>query len=57
MPGSSVAFLALLEMVKMQAVAMVQEKQFGEIWLRKGKMFDAVFDENGVVRQVDEEYK
>jgi chromatin segregation and condensation protein Rec8/ScpA/Scc1 (kleisin family) len=44
-------------MVKMQAVAMVQEKQFGEIWLRKGKMFDAVFDENGTVRQVDEEYK
>jgi segregation and condensation protein A len=52
-----VAFLALLEMVKMQAVAMMQEKQFGEIWLRKGKMFDAVFDENGTVRQVDEEYK
>src|SRR5580765_243619 len=52
-----VAFLALLEMVKMQAVAMVQEKQFGEIVLRKHKMFDTVFDENGVVRQVDQEYK
>ena len=52
-----VAFLAVLEMVKMQAVAMVQEKQFGEIVLRKHKMFDTVFDENGAVRQVDEEYK
>jgi segregation and condensation protein A len=52
-----VAFLAVLEMVKMQAVAMVQEKQFGEIVLRKHKMFDTVFDENGAVRQIDEEYK
>ncbi len=52
-----VAFLALLEMVKMQAIAMVQEKQFGEIVLRKHKMFDTVFDETGAVRQIDEEYK
>src|SRR5438105_7221096 len=52
-----VAFLAVLEMVKMQAIAMVQEKQFGEILLRKAKMFDIVFDENGALRQIDEEYK
>jgi segregation and condensation protein A len=52
-----VAFLAVLEMVKMQAIAMVQEKQFGEILLRKHKMFDTVFDEYGAVRQVDDEYK
>ena len=52
-----VAFLAVLEMVKMQAIAMLQEKQFGEIVLRKHKMFDAVFDENGTVRQINEEYK
>jgi len=52
-----VAFLAVLEMVKMQAVALAQEKQFGEIVVKKGKAFDAVFDENGVMRQVDEEYK
>ena len=52
-----VAFLAVLEMVKMQAIAMVQEKQFGEIVLRKHKMFDTVFDENGAVRQINEEYK
>jgi len=52
-----VAFLAVLEMVKLQAIAMAQEKQFGEIVLRKHKMFDVVFDENGVVRQVDQEYR
>jgi segregation and condensation protein A len=52
-----VAFLAVLEMVKLQAIAMVQEKQFGEIVLRKAKMFDTVFDENGMVRQVSEEYR
>ncbi len=52
-----VAFLAVLEMVRMQAIAMAQEKQFGEIVLRKHKMFDAVFDESGEIRQVDEEYR
>jgi chromatin segregation and condensation protein Rec8/ScpA/Scc1 (kleisin family) len=52
-----VAFLAVLEMVKLQAVAMAQEKQFGEILLCKSKAFDTVFDEKGELRQIDEEYK
>jgi segregation and condensation protein A len=52
-----VAFLAVLEMVKLQAVALVQEKMFGEILVRKGKAFDVVFDENGAIRMVDEEYR
>src|SRR6202451_4253323 len=52
-----VAFLAVLEMVKMQAIALAQEKQFGEIVLKKGKSFDLVFDETGGLRQIDEEYK
>jgi segregation and condensation protein A len=52
-----VAFLAVLEMVKMQAVMLAQEKQFGDILVRKGKMFELVFDESGAVRQVDAEYK
>jgi chromatin segregation and condensation protein Rec8/ScpA/Scc1 (kleisin family) len=52
-----VAFLAVLEMVKLQAVALVQEKMFGEILVRKGKAFDLVFDENGAIRMVDEEYR
>lgn len=52
-----VAFLAVLEMVKLQAVMLVQEKMFGDIVVRKGKAFDVVFDENGAIRMVDEEYK
>src|SRR5467141_2366929 len=51
-----VAFLAVLEMVKLQAVALVQEKQFGDILVRKHKMFDLVFDEGGGIKQIDEEY-
>jgi segregation and condensation protein A len=51
-----VAFLAVLEMVKLQAVAIVQEKQFGDILLRKGKSFETVFDEKGGMRLIDEEY-
>jgi len=52
-----VAFLAVLEMVKLQAVALVQEKQFGDILVKKHKMFDLVFDETGGFKQIDEEYK
>jgi len=52
-----VAFLAVLEMVKLQAVALVQEKQFADILVRKHKMFDLVFDEAGGIKQIDEEYK
>jgi segregation and condensation protein A len=52
-----VAFLAVLEMVRMQAIAMAQEKQFGEIVLKKHKMFDTAFDESGAIRQIAEEYK
>src|SRR5579862_314215 len=52
-----VAFLAVLEMVKLQAVSIVQDKQFGEILLRKSKSFDTVFDEKGEIRMIDEEYK
>ncbi len=52
-----VAFLAVLEMVKIQAVGLAQERQFGEIIVRKHKMFEAMFDEAGQVKQVDEEYR
>src|SRR5438552_6908394 len=52
-----VAFLAVPEMVKLQAVALVQEKQFGDILVRKHKMFDLVFDEAGGIKLIDEEYK
>ena len=52
-----VAFLAVLEMVKLQAVALAQEAQFGEIVVRKHKSFDTVFDEKGEIRSIDEEYR
>ena len=51
-----VAFLALLEMVKLQAVALVQEKQFGDIQLKRAKSFDIAFDESGTLR-IDAEYQ
>ena len=51
-----VAFLAVLEMVKLQAVGLAQEKQFGEIVVKKGKSFDVIFDEAGGIKQIDEEY-
>jgi len=52
-----VAFLAVLEMVKLQAVALVQEKQFGDILVKKAKAFDIAFDETGAMRTIDEEYQ
>jgi segregation and condensation protein A len=52
-----VAFLAVLEMVKLQAVALAQETQFGDIVVRKHKMFDTVFDEKGEIKAIDEEYR
>jgi segregation and condensation protein A len=51
-----VAFLAVLEMVKLQAVAMAQEKQFGDIILKRAKAFEAAFDETGALR-IDAEYQ
>src|SRR3981189_276948 len=52
-----VAFLAVLEMVKLQAVALAQEKPFGEILVRKAKAFDIAFDENGAILHIDQEYQ
>jgi segregation and condensation protein A len=51
-----VAFLAVLEMVKLQAVALTQEKQFGEVLIKKAKSFDTAFDESGALR-IDAEYQ
>src|SRR5260370_24211299 len=52
-----VAFLAVLEMVKLQAVGPVQEKKVGEIFVREHKMVDLVFYEAGGVKQNGDEYK
>ncbi len=51
-----VAFLAVLEMVKLQAIALSQEKQFGEIQIKKAKSFDVAFDESGALR-INAEYQ
>ena len=51
-----VALLAVLEMVRMQAVVLAQEKMFGDVLLRKSKMFDAVFESGGAIAKIDEEY-
>jgi segregation and condensation protein A len=51
-----VAFLAVLEMVKLQAVALAQEKQFGDILVKRAKAFDVSFDESGALR-IDQEYQ
>jgi segregation and condensation protein A len=51
-----VAFLAVLEMVRLQAILLVQESMFAEIVIRKHRMFDAVFSGEGTIARIDEEY-
>jgi len=38
-------------------VGLAQEKQFGDILVRKAKSFDTVFDEKGELKQIDQEYQ
>jgi segregation and condensation protein A len=52
-----VAFLAVLEMVKLQAVLLSQENQFADITVKKAKAFDVAFDENGAILHIDQEYQ
>lgn len=49
------AFLALLELVRLQAVIVRQNELFGEIVLYKHKMFDVVFADR--TKEVDQEYQ
>ena len=49
-------FLAVLEMVKMQAIVLRQAELFGSIVVRKHKMFDTVFNEDGPITGPDAEY-
>lgn len=51
-----VSFLAMLEMVRMQAIVLTQKESFSEIRIRKHKMFDAVFTEEGAVAKIEEQY-
>ncbi|HWQ53561.1 MAG TPA: segregation/condensation protein A [Bryobacteraceae bacterium] len=49
-------FLAVLEMVKMQAVEIVQQDLFGEIALKRHRLFDAVFASAEPVNAIEKDY-
>jgi segregation and condensation protein A len=50
-------FLAMLEMVKLQALGLTQENTFGEIGLKRLKGFEAAFQGENVLPAIEEEYK
>jgi segregation and condensation protein A len=50
-------FLALLELVKLQAIGLVQKDAFGEIGLKRMPGFDAAFGAEQVMSAIDEGYK
>lgn len=50
-------FLAVLEMVKMQAIVLVQKELFGEIALRRHKLFEAVFASEEPIIAIEKDYK
>jgi segregation and condensation protein A len=49
-------FLAILEMVRLQAVILVQKDAFGEIALKAHKRFDEVFASDDTITQIEKEY-
>ncbi len=49
-------FLAILEMVKMQAIVLVQKDAFGEIAIRAHKRFDEVEHTNGILAETEKDY-
>ncbi len=50
-------FLAVLEMVRMQAIVLRQTEDFGEIQIRKHKMFDVVFSTEEPMLVAEGEYQ
>ena len=52
-----VALLAVLELVRLQAILLVQESIFEDIRLRKHKMFDVVFTEGDTLGEIGKEYE
>ena len=49
-------FLAVLELVRMQAILLRQKETFGEIFIRKHKMFNVIFQNEQPLTAVDEDY-
>jgi segregation and condensation protein A len=52
-----IAFLAVLEMVRLQAVVLVQSELFADIRLRKHRMFDLVFSGGEAMSKIEEQYQ
>lgn len=50
-------FLAILEMVKQQAVRLTQKENFGEIHIRRDEGFDALLADEQQAAKIEEEYK
>ena len=49
-------FLAILEMVKMQAVVLTQKDVFGDIAIRRHKRFDEVFAAGEAMAAIEKDY-
>lgn len=49
-------FLAVLEMIRMQAVVVIQKDLFGEIALRRHASFDAVFASDQPIAAIEKDY-
>jgi segregation and condensation protein A len=49
-------FLAVLELIKLQAVEVTQKDLFGEIALRRHKSFDAVFADEQPIAKIENDY-
>ena len=49
-------FLAVLEMVRMQAVVLTQKDLFGEIALQRHESFDAVFKSGQPIAAIENDY-
>jgi segregation and condensation protein A len=49
-------FLAILELVKLQAIVLTQKDAFGDIGLKKRHGFDAVLEESESLIAIEREY-
>jgi segregation and condensation protein A len=52
-----VALLAVLELVRLQAIVLVQEQLFSEIQVRKHKLFDLVFSGGDALGEIEKQYE
>jgi segregation and condensation protein A len=50
-------FLALLEMVKQQALKLTQKESFGEIHAKRDAGFDALLTSDDQVARIENDYK